>query len=334
MTATVTSEIERQRRRMEEQSRRIDHFRDNFYTSVRRALGEARGDIGVVRHRFVVQADVLFEPFSDEMPRMGKSALQAICAALSRVTGRMPDDLQRGWTLQIDVHSCRSDVMQPKFPDKMRQTEAQAIVLKGVFAENGVAPNKLVVNAYGDLAPMDNRDDEKAMRKNRRVEIRLADPGHPIHPDEVDPAEPKKELGWTSINPTVPGADRVSDRDADRPKRGDLPKTLMEEAEENAAIAAETAEKKPTTGVEETGREAHPALARYESFSGGVVRFTPQIIAAEDEDDRLNRAKPNARGKAKSAPAQDDWLARSQRAAADKDQKRANKEKRDWMMST
>jgi len=163
---------------------KIDPFRVQLYDTVRRALGAERNDIGFVKDRMILQADIVFEPFTADLSRMGRSVMQTLGNSLNRIAREIPTAIP--WNLEIDIHSCASEVMNAQFPDKESQTQAQAMALREFFMDQGFPNSNILINAYGDSQLLDKVMNERAARRNRRVEVRLANPCQPYERDDVD----------------------------------------------------------------------------------------------------------------------------------------------------
>lgn len=166
---------------------KIDPFRTQLYDAVRRALGADRNDVGLVKDRLILQADIIFEPFTDDLSRSGRSVMQTLGNAMNRIGREIPQSIP--WSLQIDVHSCASDVLNARFPDKESQTQAQTMALREFFLSQGFPVSAILLNAYGDSQLLDRTRTERAARKNRRIEIRLANPDQPFEKDDVEDVE-------------------------------------------------------------------------------------------------------------------------------------------------
>ena len=184
----------------EEDRPKLSQHSGRFYNGVRKQLGENRGDMAVQKNRFILQADLVFEPFTDTITRQGRSVLLVVSRGLTKATDALPDELRGNWTFQLDVHSCASDLLEAQFASADELTEAQLTKLRKFFAEQGFLGDRVLLNAYGDGAPMDPRENERAFKKNRRIEFRLADPDEAFHADDVEPAEPADEIGWRQID--------------------------------------------------------------------------------------------------------------------------------------
>lgn len=281
----------------EEDQPKISDFSPRFYTGVRKALGENRGDMGIQRDRFILQADIVFEPFTDTMTRPGRSVMLVLTRGLTKITDSLPDDLRSKWTFQLDMHSCASDLLEAQFDDAQTLTDAQLSKLRAFLAEQGFVGDRVLLNSYGDTAPMDTRENERAYKKNRRLEFRLADPGEPIPAEQVEPAEPKDEIGWRQIDHGREGAAPARTGGLDVTKPPPPPKTMTLDdlhgsfddvaRREGAALKKQ---KEVAAPEESDAGDAFtpfpedfvlPDLARYAAFRTGMVVFEEKETDAD-----------------------------------------------------
>jgi len=292
----------------EEEIAPIAPFRDRFFASVRRALGENRGDMAVLDRRFIIQADLVFDPFTDMLNRPGKSVLQVIARGLTKTVGVLPDDLRGRWVFQLDIHSCASELLESPYADKRALTEAQRASLSAFLADQGVHGDRIIFNAYGDTAPMDRGRSEKSLRKNRRIEFSLINPFESFPADDVEPAEPKDEIGWQQIDTkkerargpnavrkgTAPMAPAPPPREM---TLAELHGNLDDVQKEHDALRAQ----KPVDAPEDvTFEEDHrpfphdfplPNLDRFPGFRTGRILFAEQELD-EEGDPLIPRKQP------------------------------------------
>lgn len=278
--------------REEEERPRLSAYSAKFYAGVRKALGENRGDISIQRGRFILQADLVFEPFTDAVTRMGRSVLNVMARGLGRTTEALPDDLRAGWVFALDVHSCASDLLGAKFPNAAELTAAQLKPIQKFFFEQGFVGNRVLFNAYGDSCPLDPRPSDRAFRKNRRIEFRLYDPAEPIPHEDVEPAAPKDEIGWDHIDHERERAGklRAKTTGADVMAPPPEPKT-MSLKDLHGPIGGPADETPPPASdrpaeEEEFNAFPHdfvlPGLEKYPSFKTGMAVF-PQLELGPDD---------------------------------------------------
>lgn len=290
----------------EDEVRKISDFSPRFYSGVRKALGENRGDMAIQRDRFILQADIVFAPFTDTMTRPGRSVMLVLTRGLTKITDSLPDDLRARWTLQLDMHSCASDLLEAQFDDAQTLTEAQLSKIRKFLAEQGFVGDRVLLNAYGDTAPMDARENDRAYRKNRRLEFRLADPDEPTPADQVELAEPKDEIGWRQIDHDRERKAGPAGKPADVLKAPPPPKTMTLDDlhgsfDDVARREGEALKKQKEVAAPEESDVGDvftpfpddfvlPDLERFAAFRTGMVVFEEKDVDADGKP--LDAARP------------------------------------------
>jgi chemotaxis protein MotB len=148
----------------------LARYRSEFFGKVSEALG-ARGDVRIVGDRFIFQAEVLFEPGSATLDPQGRAQISRVGQALTDIAQRIPTEIS--WVLQVEGHTDRRPINTPQFPSNWELSTSRAIsVLRALQAE-GIPANRLAAAGFAEFQPLDARDDEIALRRNRRIELKL-----------------------------------------------------------------------------------------------------------------------------------------------------------------
>jgi chemotaxis protein MotB len=150
----------------------LARYRSEFFGRLRQILGD-RPDIRVVGDRFVFQSEVLFAPGSADLGDDAKKSLQPIATALSDLMKKIPSDIN--WVLRVDGHTDKRPISTAQFPSNWELSTARAISVVKFLAASGIPPERLAAAGYAEFEPLDNRDDEIAYRRNRRIELKLTD---------------------------------------------------------------------------------------------------------------------------------------------------------------
>jgi chemotaxis protein MotB len=151
----------------------LSRFRSEFFGRLRELLGD-RPDVRIVGDRFVFQSEVLFPSASADIGANGRDELSKLAQSLREITAEMPTDLP--WVLQVDGHTDRRPIRTPEFPSNWELSTARAINVGKFLVEEGIPPDRVAVAGFGAFHPIDDRDDEIAYRRNRRIEIKLTNP--------------------------------------------------------------------------------------------------------------------------------------------------------------
>ena len=148
----------------------LSRYRSEFFGRLRQVLGDQR-DVRIVGDRFVFQSEVLFSSGSALLGEEGKVQLGRLAQTLREISAKIPDDIE--WILRVDGHTDRIPIQTEKFPSNWELSSARAISVVSFLTEQGIPPNRLTAAGFGEHQPLDNRVDEIAMRRNRRIELKL-----------------------------------------------------------------------------------------------------------------------------------------------------------------
>jgi chemotaxis protein MotB len=151
----------------------LSRFRSEFFGRLRQLIGE-RPDVRVVGDRFVFQSEVLFPTGSADIDPGGMDELRKLADSLRTISAEIPSDLP--WILQINGHTDRRPISTSAFPSNWELSSARAINVGRFLVQQGVPPERIAVAGFAQFQPLDDRDDEIAYRRNRRIEIKLTTP--------------------------------------------------------------------------------------------------------------------------------------------------------------
>ena len=150
----------------------LARYRSEFFGRLREVLGE-RPDIQIVGDRFIFQSEVLFESGSAEIGLGGEPQLAQLARTLIDISGRIPTDIK--WILRIDGHTDRVPIRTEQFRSNWELSTARAISVVKFLIRQGIPANKLAATGFGEFQPIDDRTDEIAFRRNRRIELKLTE---------------------------------------------------------------------------------------------------------------------------------------------------------------
>lgn len=152
------------------QVRELQRYRSEFFGRLAQLL-KSRKDIRVVGDRFVFQSEVLFPSGSADMTVQGLATLDDLAKAIVELTKAIPKEID--WALQVDGHTDIRPIKSPQFPSNWELSTARAISVVRYLSQRGVPPERLVAAGYGEFRPLDSGDNEDALRRNRRIELKL-----------------------------------------------------------------------------------------------------------------------------------------------------------------
>jgi len=156
-------------------ARKVDeltNYRSEFFGRLRQALGNRR-DVQIVGDRFVFQSEVLFPSGSAELNPQGRDQLGKLAGTLIDIAKKIPGDLP--WVLRVDGHTDKVPINTPQFPSNWELSAARAISVTKFLISQGVPPERLASAGFGEFQPLDDRNDEIALRRNRRIELKLTE---------------------------------------------------------------------------------------------------------------------------------------------------------------
>ena len=150
----------------------LARYRSDFFGKLREVLG-ARADFQVVGDRFVFPADVLFDSGSADLKPEAMPQIDKLADALKQLEIQIPLDI--AWVLRIDGHTDIKPITNPTFPSNWELSSARAISVVRYLIDQGIPPNRLVAAGFGEFQPLDPGDSDVALRKNRRIELKLTE---------------------------------------------------------------------------------------------------------------------------------------------------------------
>ncbi len=148
----------------------LQRYRSEFFGRLRKLLGDQPG-IRVEGDRFVFQSEVLFASGSAEIGERGKARLGQLADTLIKLAAKIPKDLP--WILRVDGHTDKVPIHTAEFPSNWELSTARAISVVRYLISRGVPPDRLAAAGFGEFQPIDPHDNEAALRRNRRIELKL-----------------------------------------------------------------------------------------------------------------------------------------------------------------
>ncbi|MCH8999688.1 MAG: peptidoglycan -binding protein [Proteobacteria bacterium] len=148
----------------------LARYRSEFFGRLREVLG-ARKDVRIVGDRFVFQSEVLFETGSAALGEAGRQQLGQLARTLTEIAVRIPKNLP--WVLRVDGHTDRIPIHTPEFPSNWELSTARAISVVRFLIDQGIPAEHLAATGFGEYQPLDPGLSEEALRRNRRIELKL-----------------------------------------------------------------------------------------------------------------------------------------------------------------
>jgi len=150
----------------------LARYRSDFFGRLREILGDKPG-IKVAGDRFVFQSEVLFQSGQAAINPAGHAELDQLAAAIITLEREIPPEI--AWVLRVDGHTDQHPIKSAQYPSNWDLSAARAIAVVEYLAGRGVDPHRLVAAGFGEYQPVDTGDSDDAMRKNRRIELKLTE---------------------------------------------------------------------------------------------------------------------------------------------------------------
>ncbi|MFC4258808.1 peptidoglycan -binding protein [Marinobacter lacisalsi] len=176
LTAEKEARLEEVGRRLNtllaERVDQLERYQSEFFGRLREIL-EDNENIRVVGDRFLLPSELLFASGSARLGPSGRQELDKLARVLLEVVEKIPDDID--WILRIDGHTDRIPINTPAFPSNWELSTARAVAVVRYLAEQGVPEDRMAAAGFGEFFPVAEGNSEEALRKNRRIEIKLTD---------------------------------------------------------------------------------------------------------------------------------------------------------------
>ena len=151
----------------------LARYRSEFFGRLRQILSN-RSDVRVVGDRFVFQSEVFFDVGFAAVSNAGRTELDKLASALIELDGQIPPDIP--WILRVDGHTDKKPVTGTgQFKSNWELSAARAISVVQYLVSKGVQPTRLMAAGFGEFQPIELGESEVALKRNRRIELKLTD---------------------------------------------------------------------------------------------------------------------------------------------------------------
>lgn len=148
----------------------LSRYRSEFFGRLSEILGGAEG-IRIVGDRFVLQSELLFDQGSADLGEAGQEQMKRLAKTLKELAEKIPDDID--WILRVDGHTDSIPIHNLRYESNWELSAARAISVVKFLISQGLQANKLAATGFGEYQPIDKGSDTDAMRRNRRIELKL-----------------------------------------------------------------------------------------------------------------------------------------------------------------
>ncbi|WP_375183152.1 peptidoglycan -binding protein [Marinobacter sp.] len=176
MTAEKEQELEQVSRRLNtllaERVNQLEKYQSEFFARLRDILA-GNENVRIVGDRFLLPSELLFASGSADLGEAGRRELDKLAGILLDVADRIPDDVD--WILRVDGHTDKIPINTPRFPSNWELSTARAVAVVRYLAAQGVPERRMVAAGFGEFFPVAEGNSPEALRKNRRIELKLTD---------------------------------------------------------------------------------------------------------------------------------------------------------------
>ena len=161
-------------KKLEDEANELKNYRSEFFGNLRQILGNNKG-IEIVGDRFVFPSEILFDLGSDELQEKGLFELSQMAKVIRKIVKEIPKEID--WILRVDGHTDKTKFLNGgKFADNWELSQARALsVVKYFISEELLPAERFAATGFGEFQPIDKGENEKALARNRRIEIKLTE---------------------------------------------------------------------------------------------------------------------------------------------------------------
>ena len=161
-------------KKLEDEANELKNYRSEFFGNLRQILGNNKG-IEIVGDRFVFPSEILFDLGSDELQEKGLFELSQMAKVIRKIVAEIPKEID--WILRVDGHTDKTKFLNgAKFTDNWELSQARALsVVKYFISEELLPAERFAATGFGEFQPIDKGENEKALARNRRIEIKLTE---------------------------------------------------------------------------------------------------------------------------------------------------------------
>ncbi len=149
----------------------LARYRSDFFGRLREILGNRPG-VRIAGDRFVFESEVLFDTGKSDMSPAGHTELDKLASALADLEREIPPEIP--WVMRVDGHTDKRPINIPG-KSNWELSSDRAISVVKYLVSKGVAPQRLVAAGFGEFQPIDPGESDEALRRNRRIELKLTE---------------------------------------------------------------------------------------------------------------------------------------------------------------
>jgi chemotaxis protein MotB len=166
--------LEAETERLAAEAKDLTRYRSEFFGRLRDVVAGQEG-IRIEGDRFVFSSEVLFGVGQAELSPAGQAELAAVGALLRTIKDEIPPGID--WVIRVDGHTDNVPLSGTgQFADNWELSQARALsVVRYLIANEGIPPERLAANGFGEFQPIARGDTPEARALNRRIELKLTE---------------------------------------------------------------------------------------------------------------------------------------------------------------
>lgn len=151
--------------KLEEQTRKMQGMAGSIQQSLGALISQGKVRVTQSKRGIAIEISdsILFDPARAELHPPSVTMLRAVAEMVKK-----SDNL-----IQIEGHTDNSPIRSSQFPSNWELSSARAASVVRLFAEAGVAPQRMVVIGYSDQRPVESNDKIDGRSRNRRVTLNI-----------------------------------------------------------------------------------------------------------------------------------------------------------------
>ncbi|MBS1157052.1 MAG: flagellar motor protein MotD [Proteobacteria bacterium] len=151
--------------KLEEQARKMQGMAGNLKQSLGSFIDQGKVRVTQSKRGIAIEISdsILFDPARAELHPPSVTMLRAVAEMVKN-----SDNL-----IQIEGHTDHTPIRSAQFPSNWELSSARAASVVRLFAESGVAPQRMVVIGYSDQRPVESNDKTDGRARNRRVTLNI-----------------------------------------------------------------------------------------------------------------------------------------------------------------
>lgn len=158
------------KRRLLDRVEELEQYSSDFFGRLREVFAN-NPDIKVVGDRFVFQSEVLFPSAEADLTFGGREDLDKFAQVYRQVQAQLPPDLPV--IIEVQGHTDAIPINTARFGSNWELSFFRALGVVNYLIDQGIPPNRLAAVGMGEYQPIEAGTDPAALRRNRRIELKI-----------------------------------------------------------------------------------------------------------------------------------------------------------------